>query len=395
MYPLHDIRWSNALIGKSSTKQGKSKQAQIEKYDANKNVAVNDIESRTTRRENICEKTRIFDESCFDGVLDSYESMLGNIKKNTNGAVAGTCFLTAIPFSFCSLIALGSDITVRPIGKAITISHDYIAHCKIESKNKIIREYNKKIPKYQKLVKEIKLKHNNLATIETYLNENKMLVDNNIAPRIFPQYTVLMLIGPTGYGKSVVCNRWIGKKETCRQMTKKEAFLNDVNNGSAFGVAKKGDIYSMSDHTSQISKIVTLSKTSNQTPVIQASFCLTVLDTPGSWDSEKKEKTEMKENDINDSKVNDNINYNQRDTQFEDEMIECVNHIGGINAFLVVFRFGEKATSEYRKLIKKYASFWGDKKFWKHCMIIVTHCDKDSEEILKIWMKLGNKQNQI
>ena len=68
------------------------------------------------------------------------------------------------------------------------------------------------------------------------------------------------------------------------------------------------------------------------------------------------------------------------DAQFEDEMIECVNHIGGVNAFLVFFKFGEKATPQYRKLIKKYANFWGEEKFWHHCMIIVTNCDMDTQE---------------
>ena len=47
--------------------------------------------------------------------------------------------------------------------------------------------------------------------------------------------------------------------------------------------------------------------------------------------------------------------------------------------FAIFFKFGGKLTDKYKELIAKYVKFFGDG-LWRHCCIIITRCDMDSEK---------------
>ena len=115
---------------------------------------------------------------------------------------------------------------------------------------------------------------------------------------------------------------------------------------SMFNVAQFGDTEPKTRSLSSITKIVYIN---------DESFDLTVIDTPGAFD-----------------------HIENNDEYFSTLMFECCKKIGGINIFLITFKFGSKIDKNYIALLKKYETFWG-KHFWKHCIIVITFCDKDSK----------------
>ena len=195
------------------------------------------------------------------------------------------------------------------------------------------------------LVQEIKDKHKILTQIENHLNKNKILRGSKIAP----PSKVLLMIGESGAGKSVVGNRLTGKTDDI------DTWMDhNIKHGDVSGIAEFVSVESSTQHITQISKVVTMRKINAYAnnggkgdPAVEAKFNLTVLDTPS----------------------------NVSDTVHEYEIIECVNYVGGVNVFLLFFRTGNKLSKSYQKLIKKHETFWGKDKFWKHCMVIVTHTD--------------------
>eukprot|EP01084_Bolivina_argentea_P215307 365524_1 len=150
---------------------------------------------------------------------------------------------------------------------------------------------------------------------------------------------VVMMIGPTGFGKSLISNRLLGNN-------------NDIDHISEskecdFPVAKIGNADSVTDKLTKKSKIIHINE--------EESFVLSVVDTPGAFDS----------------KGNDNDHNNMMAHYFE----AC----GGINVFGIVFQFGGKTDINYNQLIQKYVDFFGER-LWKHCCIFITYCDMDTSD---------------
>eukprot|EP01084_Bolivina_argentea_P215305 365516_1 len=166
---------------------------------------------------------------------------------------------------------------------------------------------------------------------------------------------VVMMIGPTGFGKSLISNRLLGNN-------------NDIDHISEskecdFPVAKIGNADSVTDKLTKKSKIIHINE--------EESFVLSVVDTPGAFDS----------------KGNDNDHNNMMAHYFE----AC----GGINVFGIVFQFGGKTDINYNQLIQKYVDFFGER-LWKHCCIFITYCDMDSKKgIKRIKKGLQKTKDQI
>eukprot|EP01084_Bolivina_argentea_P046812 86221_1 len=116
---------------------------------------------------------------------------------------------------------------------------------------------------------------------------------------------VVMMIGPTGFGKSLVSNRLLGIDDSVYDISEAK------ENAYEFDVAQIGDTDSITDKLTKKSKIVHIIDENKL-----QSFVLSVIDTPGAFDS----------------KGNDNDHNNMMAHYFE----AC----GGINGFGIVFLFG-------------------------------------------------------
>lgn len=76
----------------------------------------------------------------------------------------------------------------------------------IRSFNRKVGEYNEKQNSAQRSQNEIEEKLSHLSKQEKFLNECQLLFQKHN-----PTFKTIMTIGPTGYGKSLICNRLIGK----------------------------------------------------------------------------------------------------------------------------------------------------------------------------------------
>lgn len=217
---------------------------------------------------------------------------------------------------------------------------------------------------------------------------------------------VLVCIGKTGFGKSVFCNRMLGdisingangKKITLESKDRKEKhLLFKINDGvhscsnkiEKFGpcvLNESNNINGYIDDGEEIEKTIMVHKSNR-------SRIFSIVDTPGA------SGTNGIDNDI--------TNFNELGQVFG----EC----GGINMFCVVKQATNfRVDNEFVELLKKYQRFYSndhekhndnnnehkaqlqDEKeskeskmngydesdFWDHVVIIMTRCDKDSEEV--------------
>eukprot|EP01084_Bolivina_argentea_P111618 199097_1 len=157
---------------------------------------------------------------------------------------------------------------------------------------------------------------------------------------------VVVCIGPTGYGKSLLCNRLIGYGEDkgINHLSKSKEAVFNVGNGAN---SETKDLV-------QKTKNVFISDKKTSKTLIRIR--LSVVDTPGAFDS------------------------NDDDSYYQNCMKEFFRECSGINVFCIFFQFGTVMNSNYKRLLKMYTDFWGNS-FWKHCVIVITHCDIDSDRL--------------
>eukprot|EP01083_Nonionella_stella_P213498 770010_1 len=170
---------------------------------------------------------------------------------------------------------------------------------------------------------------------------------------------VVMVIGPTGFGKSLIANRLLGNEHD----------IDDIMESKEcdFTVAEGGNTKSVTNKLNKKSKIVHITAEESK----EESFVLSVVDTPGAFDS------------------------NDNDDDYNNMMTHYFAACGGINVFAIFFKYDGKMTNKYKKLLKQYAQFFGDG-LWKHCSIFITRCDMDSKQRKKAVTKgLQTTKDQI
>eukprot|EP01083_Nonionella_stella_P104661 300312_1 len=209
-------------------------------------------------------------------------------------------------------------------------------HCNAQSKT-----FNDKLTQIKQSEQWILSKQKELKQQEQRLNSHSFEVERICDIR--NKSRVVMVIGPTGFGKSLIANRLLGNEHD----------IDDImeSTESDFSVALSGNIQAVTDKLNKKSKIVHITVEENK----DDSFVLSVVDTPGAFDT------------------------NDNDNDYNNMMTHYFAACGGINVFAIFFKFNGKMTNKYKELLKQYAAFFGDG-LWKHCAIFITYCDMDSDK---------------
>eukprot|EP01084_Bolivina_argentea_P111610 199086_1 len=205
----------------------------------------------------------------------------------------------------------------------------------------IISLYNSNIQQLKNIEQTLKPKMEQLQQQEEKINNKTFKIE-----RCCPGSKVVVCIGPTGYGKSLVCNRLHGYGEDIDKLEEK----------AMFKVGKTGNIHSETKDLVKHSKDVLILKYMDNRKKVSERIKLSVIDTPGAFDSDGD------------------------DVYIQNCMKKFFGYCGGINMFCIFFKFGSKCDDNYKTLLKSYSKFWGDS-FWKHCVVIITNCDIDSKKL--------------
>ena len=316
-------------------------------------------------------KADIFGKSAIAEITDDWENWVGSFDAPWKQWVVGTA--TVLPASIFATVGGVTVDAIKCVGQGIENMRHAIAESNNNNKNKLIQQYNSMIKDFNNAKTAFELSWNKLNKQEDILNKAKSL-----SIKHDPKYKTIMAIGITGFGKSVICNRLIGIEGDIADMaenTEEEKEKYNKLGDKAKLTFKKTHFWVGEENSSEtrnldmVRKIVNISIGNTK-----KKFELTVIDTPGSYDTIK--------------------NLNE---YFETVMVECCKVVGGINAFLLHFKYGQcgRFDENYENLVKKYQEFWG-KDFWKYCIIIIVGCDftkKKTEERIK--KKLPGKKNEI
>eukprot|EP01083_Nonionella_stella_P213494 769997_1 len=273
------------------------------------------------------------------GVEDGYFGTLGQLIKvdyEDDGVIAaGVVSLLATAFTI---------IPIAPVFYAIDKSNqskedenlNHKKHCNAQSKT-----FNDKLTQIKQSEQWILSKQKELKQQEQRLNSHSFELERICG--IHNKSRVVMVIGPTGFGKSLIANRLLGNEHD----------IDDImeSTESDFSVALSGNIQAVTDKLNKKSKIVHITVEENK----DDSFVLSVVDTPGAFDT------------------------NDNDNDYNNMMTHYFAACGGINVFAIFFKFNGKMTNKYKELLKQYAAFFGDG-LWKHCAIFITYCDMDSDK---------------
>ena len=243
-----------------------------------------------------------------------------------------------------------------------------------------------------------------------------------------------MIIGPTGTGKSVLANRLSGnvgqdvynlselsenKDDTSIDFLVSEFGNTNPTTQGLKHVTNHVWIFPQSDDNelevkNNINDSCNEEKTTQLVVKISKQTCayfnLSVVDTRGAFDPGDSNNRNNNNNNNNsnnnnqfakphelehaESKIDTAQSWNTTDeyTHYINELVEFVKKLGGVDMFCITFKFGSKLDANYQQLLQLYQQFWG-KKFWKHCVIIVTHCDKNMQKITNA--KLDKTKAQI
>ena len=228
------------------------------------------------------------------------------------------------------------------------------------------KEFNRKVAIYNTTVEEfVSIRKELQNRKDELIKQEKELLKKSDTILSFERGDLLnksiLLIGPTGYGKSTIGNRLMGSSEDIYSLSEYDS------SQILFKIAEIGSKASETNRIKKVTRRVTMTKTfqsnnnkftSKETTV----FNLSVIDTAGAFDSKN------------------------RGIHQTNEMLEFYRSFGGVNMFCIVVRFDSKMDSNYQQLLKMYETFWG-KMFWKHCCIIISYCDKDSKKNKTIMKK--------
>ena len=182
---------------------------------------------------------------------------------------------------------------------------------------------------------EMKTINGNIDKLQVEIDEQESKLNNNEfkVPRHNKNIKIILNIGPTGFGKSLVCNRLIGNDDS----------INDIIEESAvFKVAEEGDPDSETKEFEMTQK---------------SDIC--IVDAPGQFDS------------------------HGNDTDIYNFMAKYFKGCGGVNLFCIYYKFGGKLDINYKNLLKSYQKFWGPD-MWEYCCVIITFVDNPTKQLNSI-----------
>jgi len=345
----HEIVWQN--IG--GTKTTKDKALKLKFNESNK-IKIKNVED--TEYKDLDE----LDETQKQHKMKS--TMIAHMTSSAinSGAVVGISgVISAAPATeVLSLSAFVGTVFGIGIGAgAFVLDAGYTKYKNIQEgfKSNKKKAFNGKLIVYQNKLEQLNAVKTKLESLKYDLIEQEQTLNKYdfFAERLIWKNKVIIMIGPTGYGKSLVCNRLIGDTK----------YIDDIEKKAIFPVATNGTTKSITKEFKKISKIV--SKKGKH----GFRYILSVIDTPGAFDSDGNDK------------------------HFDNIMKQYFNACGGVNMFYIFYKLGSKLNNNYKILLKKYERFW-NKNFWKHCCVIITNCDKESKRGAKR-MEVGLRRAKI
>eukprot|EP01083_Nonionella_stella_P016666 46568_1 len=327
------IRWA-ALESKIEKKYIKIK------IQSNKNKQIKMDKTKEENKQRLSERRREYYWGNADGYFNEMGKTIQHGYESRGATAAGLGGLC---------IVVGTIIPILPVWYAMDKRNQFNEDENLKHKenyNTQSKAFNAKLKQVKQSEEGILSKRKQLKQQEDTLNSHCFDLEFERVSGVCNDSRVVMVIGPTGFGKSLIANRLLGNEHD----------IDDIEESSEskqcdFSVAQSGNAKSVTNKLDGKSKIVHIA-TGEDT---EDSFVLSVVDTPGAFDS----------------KGNDD-DYNNMMTHY-------FRACGGINVFAIFFRFNGKMTDRYKELLKQYAEFFGDG-LWKHCSIFITRCDMDSDK---------------
>eukprot|EP01083_Nonionella_stella_P104662 300313_1 len=327
------IRWA-ALESKIEKKYIKIK------IQSNKNKQIKMDKTKEENKQRLSERRREYYWGNADGYFNEMGKTIQHGYESRGATAAGLGGLC---------IVVGTIIPILPVWYAMDKRNQFNEDENLKHKenyNTQSKAFNAKLKQVKQSEEGILSKRKQLKQQEDTLNSHCFDLEFERVSGVCNDSRVVMVIGPTGFGKSLIANRLLGNEHD----------IDDIEESSEskqcdFSVAQSGNAKSVTNKLDGKSKIVHIA-TGEDT---EDSFVLSVVDTPGAFDS------------------------NSIDDDYNNMMAHYFRACGGINVFAIFFRFSFKITNKYKELLTQYAAFFGDG-LWKHCAIFITYCDMDSQQ---------------
>eukprot|EP01083_Nonionella_stella_P016663 46560_1 len=318
------------------------------KIQSNKSEKIKIQKTEQEHKQRLSEKRYRYLFGDADGYFSEWGSEIKAAYKDDGIALAGLVSLGSV---------LGTIIPIYPVWYAIDKHNQSKEDQNINHKkhyNAQSKAFNAKLRQIKRSEEYILSKQKELKQQEDKLNSHCFELERICGIR--NKSRVVMVIGPTGFGKSLIANRLLGNEHD----------IDDIMESKEcdFTVAEGGNTKSVTNKLNKKSKIVHITAGKNK----EDSFVLSVVDTPGAFDS------------------------NSIDDDYNNMMAHYFRACGGINVFAIFFRFSFKITNKYKELLKQYAAFFGDG-LWKHCAVFITYCDKYIQK--RVTKGLKTTKNQI
>eukprot|EP01084_Bolivina_argentea_P178983 309317_1 len=148
--------------------------------------------------------------------------------------------------------------------------------------NSVSKIFNDKLKQIEELEKRIIVKMNELQKQEQKLNSHDFELER--FGNLNNKSKTIMVIGPTGFGKSLVANRLLGNKKDIDYISNTESKESEL----IFKVAMSGNTNSVTQKLNKKSKIIHI--LNGNININKNSFILSVIDTPGAFDSNGNDK---------------------------------------------------------------------------------------------------------
>eukprot|EP01083_Nonionella_stella_P016662 46558_1 len=308
------------------------------KIQSNKSEKIKIQKTEQEHKQRLSEKRYRYLFGDADGYFSEWGSEIKAAYKDDGIALAGLVSLGSV---------LGTIIPIYPVWYAIDKHNQSKEDQNINHKkhyNAQSKAFNAKLRQIKRSEEYILSKQKELKQQEDKLNSHCFELERICGIR--NKSRVVMVIGPTGFGKSLIANRLLGNEHD----------IDDIMESKEcdFNVAESGNTQSVTNELNKKSKLVRITVEENK----EDSFVLSVVDSPGAFDS------------------------NDNDNDYNNMMTHYFAACGGINVFAIFFKFNGKMTNKYKELLKQYAAFFGDG-LWKHCAIFITYCDMDSDKATK------------
>eukprot|EP01084_Bolivina_argentea_P111615 199094_1 len=280
-----------------------------------------------------------FDERTYQNLYT--DTIIRGTYNYCNDSLGGGILASGVAGFFAGYLSLATVFV--PLYGAFQAVQNKVVNDKILTHNQKVDLFNVQLQRLKDIEEKVIPKAKELQQQEEKINNKTFQIERESTS----SSKVLLCVGPTGYGKSLICNRLLGDDDDIGCLEESKETL--------FKVAEFGDPESQTSALLKETKDVFIF-TNESVPI--SFFRLSVVDSPGSFDSQG--------NDLH--------------------VLNCMKEFfyssGGINIFCLFFKFGAKLDANYKTLLANYRIFWGDS-FWKHCVIVITHCDTDTEKLKK------------